>query len=1206
MRSILMFIRDLFISWLIPPTDERKHVVYFMSFLIIAAIVTVLMIVLRFISGKILMKREQNLLVKYFRRFLWQITVVIVLFTLLLPLYCAGGFSQNLDDIPGAFPSIIYALYHSIRFFVIEGDLKETIQAIAFCQENYSIGNVIQYFYYIAIGAGFFIAPFFTITAIMSVFRNIRGRFQYSTRMGDVHVFSELNEKSFALADSILRTKQHAFKPVIVFTDVLEPDNEVQFDLQERAEQRGCICFRNDLESINYRFCIRRNKKKYTFYLINDDESEKIRHTSFISKKYDIDDVNVYVFSDKTSSKLFLSVADQFKRANIIRIDEIQSLIYYNLHENGVRLFETAKKCHESNAVNKEGKIVIRAIIIGFGRYGREMFKALLWFCQMPGYELELHVMDNTKKLKSRLLQDFPELMEKRKNAEEHDPKMCRGDAQYSIFASDTKIDVNTNKFTEVLREIQNPTYVFVALGNDEENIRTSIKVRELYQKMGYEPDIETVVYDTNMADGMSFRWPLAGCLDAARLIFQDGFFNSGYRSSFSHLYCSLSEYFKANLSVHTDHANEVALRNLMKIVEWGYEIDIQKLYDRDDYLEKRHNPQYTFEEYQSEIITEIPPRICDGTNSSSLGDTTVLHENCCATVVERNNTVQIRVRFCFYSVEDQVSAGSVKGSILSAFDKADKELLNRKNGVSNFKKQPYKIHMIGDMQNFYRHEIIINNNLIEKGRVVDERWNKTNRLNSKLAISIFERLAELAENGTIFPRRYQKTCEIFVLKLKTGMLCEGDGYTIKDLLFKFTDGDLKKKLHAYTVRTDDCENLLVTDSEGKEVDDNLKNEMILCLFNQFRSDCCNMRDDALNSRIGDIEKGFGVTDIATYISTKIHPFVAEFIRKMDSVTAIRNKYNNRIMVLVNDEINNSFDDFSFPYCRDGLVCSQNKCARCRNIPNGPYFNGNCQNQWEDLCNSIENIHRIGERDGMSHTVADIYANCDSCLYKKKCTRYNDRLLRILAGSPILKKCCVKLRRKLLTNVHKKCTCTLSVLEELISSTKTQKAVCLSCDQCASQCIAYQRLKCMLESMQIYSSRNYYKFEYNQRASITKYMHETLRFRLLRCGYIDDELRTAFSDENFYVFEQLRNEKPGERSHKMFVRYMISAIEKDPITVTTLEEQLVIGSLEHIRWNAYMRTEGYSFSIKRNDMAKQHNLLLPLHHMYLSDIRKDV
>ena len=310
MRSILMFIRDLFISWLIPPTDERKHVVYFMSFLIIAAIVTVLMIVLRFISGKFLMKREQNLLVKYFRRFLWQITVVIVLFTLLLPLYCAGGFAENSDDIPGAFLSIIYALYHSIRFFVIEGDLKETIQAIAFCQEKYSIGNVIQYFYYIAIGAGFFIAPFFTITAIMSVFRNIRGRFQYSTRMGDVHVFSELNEKSFALADSILRTKQHAFKPVIVFTDVLEPDNEVQFDLQESAEQRGCICFRNDLESINYRFCIRRNKKKYTFYLINDDESEKIRHTSFISKKYDIDDVNVYVFSDKTSSKLFLSVAD--------------------------------------------------------------------------------------------------------------------------------------------------------------------------------------------------------------------------------------------------------------------------------------------------------------------------------------------------------------------------------------------------------------------------------------------------------------------------------------------------------------------------------------------------------------------------------------------------------------------------------------------------------------------------------------------------------------------------------------------------------------------------------------------------------------------------------------------------------------------------------------------------------------------------------
>ena len=1204
MHSILTHVRVLLISWLTPPSDEQKHSSYFTCFLILAIAVTILMVFLRFISDKNSVKRKQNLIAKYFRRLLWQITVAIVLFMLLFPLYCAGGFAEKTDSNPGILLSVTYALYHALRFFVMEGDLKDTILAIAYCQEQYSIGNVIQYFYYIILSVGFFMAPFFTITAIMSIFRNVRGRFQYMTRMGDVHVFSELNVKSFALADSILCMKNHGRKPVIVFTDVLEPDGEMQFDLQESAEQRGWICFRNDLESINYRRCFRRNKKKYAFYLINDDEAEKIRHTAFISQNYDVTDVNAYVFSDKTPCKLFLSVADQFKYANIIRIDEIQSLIYYNLHENGVRLFETAKKNHRANSNN--GKIVIRAIIIGFGRYGREMFKALLWFCQIPCYELELYVMDSAEKLESRLLQDFPELMAKRKNKSENETKTEQGDAQYSIFCSNDSIDVNTNKFSEELVKIQNPTYVFVALGNDEENIQTSIKVRELYQKMGHDPDIETVVYDTNMANNMSFRWPLAGCLDAAKLIFKDLFFNTGYLSSFSHLYRALPEYFRKNLESHSDNANSIARSNLMKIVEWGYDIDVQKLYERDDYLKKCRDINYKAESYQSEIITAIPPHISKDANFSPSGSIEVLRDSCYAAVDEKNNKVEIRVHFCFYSIEDKVSAEQVRGMILAAFDKAEKEILRRKNGVSNFKKQPYKIHMIGDMKNFYRHEIIINNNLIEKGRVVDERWNKANRQNSKLAINIYERLSELAENGTIFPRRQKKICEIFVLKLKMGVLCEGEGFTIKDLLFKFTDGDLKRKLHAYTIKTDDADNLLITDSEGNKVDDNFRNEVILYLFNQFRYDNCDMKDTVLNACMNDIEKGFGETDISTFISAKILPFVTEFIRKMDSVRTIRNKYDNRIMVLVNDESNNTYVDFSFPYRHNGSVCPQNKCVRCLSIPNSPYCNGNCQTQWDDLCSSIENIHRIGERNGESHNVSDIYADCDSCLYRSKCTRYNRYFPRVLKNVPVFKKYCVKLRRNRLRKCHKKCSYKLNVLEELISSVKTQKATCLSCDQCISPCISYMKLKCTLDSMQIYSSRNYYKFEYNQRASITKYMHEVLRFRLLRCGYLDDELQTAFVDNNFYVFDQLKNTNKSEPSHRSFVRYMISAIEKDPLNVTSLEEQLVIGSLEHIRWNAYMRTEGYSFNIRRNDMAKQHNLLLPLHHMYLSDIRKDV
>ena len=45
--------------------------------------------------------------------------------------------------------------------------------------------------------------------------------------------------------------------------------------------------------------------------------------------------------------------------------------------------------------------------------------------------------------------------------------------------------------------------------------------------------------------------------------------------------------------------------------------------------------------------------------------------------------------------------------------------------------------------------------------------------------------------------------------------------------------------------------------------------------------------------------------------------------------------------------------------------------------------------------------------------------------------------------------------------------------------------------------------------------------------------------------------------------------------------------------------------LEHKRWNAYMRSEGYSYAVNRNDMAKQHNCLVPFDKLNEDDKIKD-
>ena len=60
----------------------------------------------------------------------------------------------------------------------------------------------------------------------------------------------------------------------------------------------------------------------------------------------------------------------------------------------------------------------------------------------------------------------------------------------------------------------------------------------------------------------------------------------------------------------------------------------------------------------------------------------------------------------------------------------------------------------------------------------------------------------------------------------------------------------------------------------------------------------------------------------------------------------------------------------------------------------------------------------------------------------------------------------------------------------------------------------------------------------------------------------------------------------------------------------TDEEKLAIGLIEHVRWNAYMRTEGYQYSggqnkSSRNDLGKVHHNLVPVTKLSDDDLKKD-
>jgi hypothetical protein len=291
-----------------------------------------------------------------------------------------------------------------------------------------------------------------------------------------MYVFSELNEKSLALAEDL---KQNHPDAAIVFADVSTEDQDGEFI--DSAKKIGGICFRKNISGINlYRHSA---KKAITLFLIGEDETNNINlGLKLIETYHDLEHVSMYVFSTRVEGEILLTQANKGK-IRIRRVDEVRSLIYNMLYENGCELFENAKP--------DGAKKKITAVIIGLGQHGTEMLKALTWYCQMDGYKVNIHAFEKDPLAEDRLTADCPELM-----SEKYNGKVIPGEAQYTITVH-PGMDVTTNTFVKEINGIRDVTYVLVSLGTDEMNIRTAVDLRKIFERMHVKPVIQAIVYSS-------------------------------------------------------------------------------------------------------------------------------------------------------------------------------------------------------------------------------------------------------------------------------------------------------------------------------------------------------------------------------------------------------------------------------------------------------------------------------------------------------------------------------------------------------------------------------------------------------------------------------------------------------------------------------------------------------------------------------------
>ena len=387
---------------------------------------------------------------------------------LFLPAYCIGLPQDGFLPVK----AILFSVYSAIRLFAFESDHDIILECIQ---------GDISTLYWALTTLVVVAAPMLTVSVVLSFFGELvsYGRLMLGYAQ-PWYVFSELNDRSLALASDIHREKPQA---KIVFTNVPEPGEDGGDERQEQARNLGAVLFQKDILSVNFSF--HGSHASIWFFAIAQDEDSNINHGLRLIELYGSKkNTNLYVFSTGVESEALLSSAHNGEM-KVRRIDEVRSLINRVLYDQGHLLFRP-------DLPEVDGEKVITAVVVGMGKHGTAMMRALAWFCQMEGYRPEIHGFDQDELAEEKFAALCPELMDPRFNG-----TTIPGEAHYRIEIH-SGAQVETRTFARQIHGLKSASYVLVALGDDALNIRTAMNLRMLFEQCGAKPRIQAIVYNSD------------------------------------------------------------------------------------------------------------------------------------------------------------------------------------------------------------------------------------------------------------------------------------------------------------------------------------------------------------------------------------------------------------------------------------------------------------------------------------------------------------------------------------------------------------------------------------------------------------------------------------------------------------------------------------------------------------------------------------
>lgn len=270
-------------------------------------------------------------------------------------------------------------------------------------------------------------------------------------RKKTVHIFSEINEKSVTL----LETMKNKNNVIIIC------DQENKKEYRERIKNKEGIILKKKITDLD----LNRYNGKIKIYEISENQDENLNQTLSLLEQHKATkrDITIYIFSSNEEAQIILDSAEK-NRIKTILINEAQQMIYRMLDE--IPLYKNTK----NNTIS--------ALIVGAGRIGTEAIKAISWCGQMIDYQLEINIIDkNANQIKKEFQNKYPELSEPNYQIKFHE------------------VDINSIDSTEVLeKECQKTNYIVIALQEDRNNLNCAIQLRRYFLRKSSKPIINVVI----------------------------------------------------------------------------------------------------------------------------------------------------------------------------------------------------------------------------------------------------------------------------------------------------------------------------------------------------------------------------------------------------------------------------------------------------------------------------------------------------------------------------------------------------------------------------------------------------------------------------------------------------------------------------------------------------------------------------------------